>query len=64
LNERGRGEDGSIDVRLGGEMDDRVDPVGPDQLADEFGIADIAVDKNVPIRGGQILEVLPASGIG
>jgi len=44
-DERGRSGDGAIDVRLGGEVHDRIDCMRLEGAAHPFEIADVAVDE-------------------
>jgi len=55
LDERARVSHGSIDMRLGGEVDDRVD--AGQRRVQERGVADVAVDERVSPAPRDRLEV-------
>ena len=40
--------DRAVDVRFGGEVDDRARPVLAQQRADQRGVADVAAHEHVP----------------
>ena len=46
VDEGVRAVDGAVDVGFGGEMDQRVDGLGAQQVADERGIADVAISRS------------------
>ena len=57
-------EDGAVDVRLGGEVDDCIGAVVGQQGADERRVADVAVHEHVLRIGTQVAQVFEAAGVG
>jgi hypothetical protein len=55
--------DRSIDVRLGGEVDDGAGPMLSEQFADERGIADVAAHEDVPRVAVQRREASEVAGV-
>jgi uncharacterized protein YidB (DUF937 family) len=51
-------------MRLGGEMDDRIDGVFDQGFPDQGTIADVPADESVPVGIGQVLQVFQAAGVG
>ena len=49
--------DRAVDVALRGEVDDRVDPPALDQLGDEIGMADVALDQLDPVEPVEVRAV-------
>jgi len=50
-------------MRLGREMDDCVDPMLHDHMIDEFLVANIPMDEDMPIGSRQVLQVCRRAGI-
>ena len=50
-----------LDVRLGRRVDDHVDAL--DELGDEPGVADVAVDEREPLVAHHVCEVLEVPGV-
>jgi hypothetical protein len=51
-------------MRLGSQMDNRVDSIVPNDLAHRLRIADVLVQEGMPMRIGEIGQVLKASCVG
>ena len=60
-HERVRTRDRSVDMALGGEVDDRVDVPAVDQFGDEIGVADVADDE---LHAVQPVEIGAVARIG
>ena len=57
-----RAADGAVDVRLGGEVDDGVGAA--QRLADDGGVADVAVHEGVAGVVLDVAQVLEVAGVG
>jgi hypothetical protein len=55
--------DRPVDVRLGGEVDDRARPVFRQQRTDGAGIADIAAHEQVPFIAGKRRQASHVAGV-
>ncbi len=64
LDERRRIEDGAIDMQLGGKMNDGIDLIQAKKVVDQAFIANISVDKVMPLMIGDALQVQQAAGVG
>ena len=58
-----RAVDGAVDVALGREVDDRARPMLPEQPRDEFPVADVAADEDVPQVFAQWCEIAEIAGV-
>ena len=56
--------DGSVDVALGGKMHDRARLVLRQQLRDQLGVADVAVDEGMALVSLDSRQVAEVAGVG
>src|SRR6185436_7747737 len=62
-HERVRGHDAAIDVRFGGEVEDRIDSVIGEHARDRGAIADVAVNELEPRVVHHTIEVREVTGV-
>jgi hypothetical protein len=64
LNEWFRPEDRTIDMGLGGEMNDRVDPIPTQQVVNQRTIPDIPLNEGVPLGSRHVDKILGPTRVG
>lgn len=64
LHEGRRARDGTVHMAFGGEVDDGIDEVFAQQPIHQRSITDVALNKGMPGRVGEIAQIVRRAGIG
>ena len=63
-DKRFRAADAAVDVRFGGEMDDRINLIHCHQFVNQGAVADIAMSKNDVRVRRQRIQIFPSPRVG